>query len=141
MRGRKKDTEKFEKNKNAIVELAKTYLEKDGKINMSAFRKENPSIYTRLHYYFNGIDGLIKEVSPQTLEDSSRKSNGRGCPVNGNSVRNELAYDMLLLLRKNMTLHEIGQIYGVSRAHIHQLLHAIEKTSSKERKVKLNMLV
>ncbi len=142
MRVHRTQSEKFQNKRKQIVDLAKQYIEKDGKVNMTKFRKEHTNIYTQLNYYFKGVDGLLEAINPELINDSQKKSTGRGCPVNGQSVRNELAYDMLILLRKNHTLHEIGEMYGVSRAHIHQLIQAMERTSYfEERPIKLSMLV
>lgn len=151
---------RFNKRRQEIVNLAKQYLEKDGTIDMSKFRQEQGSAYSRLTYYFNGVNGLMDELSPFISRDdidtkesthiknnnyvshNIKRSTGRGCPINAQSVRNELAYDMLLLLRKNHTFQEIGDLYGVSRAHIHQLVNILEKNiATQERKVDLEMLM
>jgi hypothetical protein len=132
----------FNDKKQEIVEMAKKYLDNEGKINMGAFRREQRKAYSRLNYYFNGVEGLLKEINPLITESMNKKASGRGCPVNAQSVRNELAFDMLLLLRKNHTLAEIGEMYNVSRAHIHQLLQTMdENTYLEERPVKLEMLM
>jgi hypothetical protein len=131
---------KFNEKRGEIISIAKKYID-DGKINMSKFRKEQRSAYSRLNYYFKGVKGLLQEINPNLIEERNKKGSGRGCPIQAQSVRNELAFDMLLLLRKNYTLHEIGEMYGVSRAHIHQLLNAFdENTYLKDRPVKLDML-
>ncbi|MNR64416.1 hypothetical protein D3C85_1870560 [compost metagenome] len=51
------------------------------------------------------------------------------------TLRNALAYDRLVELRKNHTLEEIGEIYGgVSRAHVRQLLESLELSVGAKRK-------
>lgn len=149
---------KFNEKRKEIVELAKKYLDNSGTIDMVRFRKEQLSAYSRLSYYFNGVNGLMSEVSGQIdkqdigeniiknkKEDEVneiKRATGRGCPISGQSVRNELAYDMLTLMRKNLTFQEIGDIYGVSRAHMHQLVHILERNIvTKERKVNAEMLM
>ncbi len=137
-----KHNKMFDLKKKEIIDLAKRYIAHDGKINMSAFRKEQPSAYSKLNYYFNGVSGLIKQINPNSAEEKRKKATGRGCPINAQSVRNELALDMLLLLRENYTLEEIGKMYGVSRAHIHQLLQVMDENSYlNERPIKREMLM
>lgn len=161
-----RETKKFNKKRQEIVELAKKYLDKNGGMDMTKFRKEQSSAYSRLAYYFNGVNGLLEAIYPPSkyseveeepvlyeeddvyqeeinhVEDEVKRSTGRGCPINGQSVRNELAYDMLRLMRKNMTFQEIGDIYGVSRAHIHQLVQNLERNlATEERQVTLEKLM
>jgi hypothetical protein len=137
-----KQRDKFETKKQNILMVAKKYISKDGKANMGEFRKEHPNLYSLLNYYFGGVNGLISELENAKPDESHKKSSGRGCPLNGQSVRNELAFDMLLLLRKNHTLNEIGEMYGVSRAHIHQLLQTMDENSYlEERPIKVEYLV
>jgi hypothetical protein len=134
----------FENKKQKIVDLARTYIREDGILDMSSFRKEQPSAYSRINYYFNGVSGLIEQINPVKVKEKEKvkRASGRGCPINAQSVRNELAFDMLLLLRENYTLEEIGKMYGVSRAHIHQLLQVMdENTYLDERPVSIEMLV
>lgn len=144
-----RENKKFNSKRQDIVELAKKYLDKNGNIDMTKFRKEQSSAYSRLAYYFNGVNGLLEAITPFSREENEqeeeyevKKATGRGCPINAQSVRNELAYDMLKLLRKNHTFHEIGEIYGVSRAHVHQLEQVLQKTLiSQERKVTIEKLM
>jgi hypothetical protein len=139
-----KHNKSFDNKKQKIVDLAKRYIKQDGTLDMSNFRKEQPSSYSRLNYYFNGVSGLIEQINPNKdiVKEKVKRASGRGCPINAQSVRNELAFDMLLLLRENHTLEEIGKMYNVSRAHIHQLLQVMdENTYLDERPVKIEMLV
>jgi hypothetical protein len=124
-----KHNKSFDYKKQKIIELAKKYIAKNGTMDMSTFRKEQPSAYSRLNYYFNGVSGLLKQISPTVEVEKTKKASGRGCPINAQSVRNELAFDMLLLLREKHTLEEIGKMYGVSRAHIHQLLQVMDENT------------
>ena len=161
-----RENKKFNKKRQDIVELAKKYLDTSGIVDMTRFRKEQSSAYSRLAYYFNGVNGLLEAIAPPSkysqteeettlheeddvnqeendhVEDEVKRSTGRGCPINAQSVRNELAYDMLRLMRKNMTFQEIGDIYGVSRAHIHQLVQILERNLvTEERQVTLEKLM
>lgn len=103
--------------KQQIIDSIMEYAN-NGVVNISEFRKENPKLYAALPYYFGGINSLLDELGLVKVQKSQQK--------NKVTLRNRLAYDMLVELRKNYTLEQIANKYDVSRALINQLYQALD---------------
>ena len=117
--------------KQQIIETVKEYTE-TGIFDITTFRKENPKLYASLPYYFGGINSLLDELGLVKIQKSQQK--------NKVTLRNRLAYDMLVELRKTNTLEQIATKYDVSRASINQLYQALELSIKAENvKEMLNM--
>lgn len=103
--------------KDEIIEVVNKYTE-NNVLDITRFRKENPKLYAALPYYFGGINGLVEQLGVVKIQKSQQK--------NKVTLRNRLAYDMLVELRKSNTLEQIASNYGVSRALINQLYQALD---------------
>lgn len=117
--------ERREKRKKELLELAEKYRDKNGNIDLTALRKENPRMYSKIPYYFNNIESFLLALN----SDYSKHNIGFGTSMNRAVVRNKLAFDMLNYLReeKKLSYEEIGQMYGVSRMYISKLYRELEK--------------
>lgn len=103
--------------KQQIIDTIKQYTENQI-FDIATFRKENPKLYASLPYYFGGVNSLLEELGLVKVQKSQQK--------NKVTLRNRLAYDMLVELRKDNTLEQIANKYDVSRASINQLYQALE---------------
>lgn len=119
--------DKREQKKSEIIAVMKEYKDSHGNIDLTKLRQDMPKVYARIPYYFGNIDQALIEANGGTS----------GAPVNRLTLRNQLAYDMLKYMReeKRMTLEEIGQKYGVTRAHVNQLYQSLGKTFGDEQEV------
>ncbi|MDF2534121.1 MAG: hypothetical protein K0R18_278 [Bacillales bacterium] len=113
-----------QKKAEIIVEMNK-YRDSNGNIDLTKFRQEMPKVYSRISYYFKSIDQALVEANG---------GGTAGAPINRMTLRNQLAYDYIKFLReeKKQTLEEIGNRYGVSRAHVNQLYQSLGKTFGHE---------
>lgn len=113
-----------------LIELMKKYVDEDNCIDISKFHNDNRGAYALLPHYFGSVNsaitenGWIKVTRPQYTKDS------------GMTLRDQLAYDMLELLRKGgkinrQTFEQIAGKYEVTKPAISQLHKALEKTASK----------
>ena len=103
--------------KQQIIDVIMKYTE-NGIFDITEFRKNNPKLYAALPYYFGGVNSLLEELDLVKVQKSQQK--------NRVTLRNRLAYDMLVELRKSNTLEQIATKYDVSRASINQLYQALE---------------
>lgn len=119
-------SERHEEKKMEIIEFMKQYKDENGNVDLSRLRKEEPKVYAKIPYYFGSIDQAVIEL----LTDSSEeiKLSAKGATINRKTMRNQLAFDMLNILREKYTLEEIGKMYGVSRAHVNQLYQSLAKS-------------
>lgn len=117
--------EKKQQRRNEIIEVAETYRDSKGNIDLSKLRNEKPKVYSKIPYYFNNIDEFLVNMNSDRSEDN----NAAGTSLNRAVVRNELAFDMLKYLRyeKKMSLDEIGKKYDVSKMYISRLFRDLEK--------------
>lgn len=103
--------------KQQIIDTVMQYVD-NGVLDVSKFRKANPKTYAALPYYFGGINSLIDQLGLIKVQKSQQK--------NKVTLRNRLAYDMIVELRKTNTLEQIANKYDVSRALINQLYQALD---------------
>lgn len=108
-----------ENKKQKIIESVNEFV-KNGVIDMTKFRNDYPSIYATLPYYFGGVNKMLDELGLVKIQRSPQK--------NKMTLRNRLAYDMLVELRKTNTLEQIAARYDVSRALVNQLHKALESS-------------
>ena len=101
----------------------------NGKINLTEFRKNFPSEYANIAYYFGNINSMLSELN---LIKITKHNNERVI------LRDKLAFEMLKQLRKNYTLEEIGKMYGVTKPLINQLFNNLEIKIRSE-KIKENL--
>lgn len=101
----------------------------NGEIDLSQFRKNYPSEYATISYYFGNINSMLEELKLTKITKFNNKNA---------ILRDKLAYSMLILLRKNYTLQEISEMYGVTKPLINQLMNSLDvKLKSEELKKKL----
>lgn len=101
----------------------------NGEINLSQFRKNYPSEYATISYYFGNINSILEELKLTKITKFNNKNA---------ILRDKLAYSMLVLLRKNYTLQEISEMYGVTKPLVNQLMNSLNvKLKSEELKKKL----
>lgn len=124
---------KREKKKQEIIGIMLKYKDEFGNIDLSRLRKEDSKTYNKITYYFGSIDEALAESGFQSSKDGSQVANG--APLNRKTLRNELAYDMLVQLRKEHTLEEIAQKYDCTRAHVNQLLQSLRMSVGAIREV------
>lgn len=112
--------EKREQKRSEIIAVMKTYADENGNIDLTKLRTEVPKVYARISYYFGSIDQALIEA----------QGGNSGAPVNRMTLRNQLAHDHLKYLKEDLklTFEEIGNRYGVTRAHVSQLSKSLEKT-------------
>lgn len=114
-----------------IINVMLQYKDEFGNIDLSRLRKENDKVYNRISYYFGSIDNALIACgsgSQATKDDNIVQKAAKGAPINRKILRNELAYDMLVELRKKHTLEEIATRYGCTRAHVNQLFQSLAKS-------------
>jgi len=120
--------EKREQKKQEIIEEMMKFKDEYGNIDLTRLRKENDKLYNRISYYFKGMDNALMAAGATGKGGSNSSEPATGAPVNRKTLRNELAYDMLVQLREKHTLEDIAQRYGCSRAHVNQLFQSLSKT-------------
>ena len=119
--------------KQEILDLMSKYKDEHGNVDMTKFREEQTSAYARIPYYFKSVEGAL-----QALNSGLSSEVSKGSPTNKLTLRNSLAYDKLVELRKNHTLEEIGNMYGgVSKAYVRQLFESLEMSVGAKRKEQL----
>lgn len=114
--------DKRDQKKAEIIQSMKRFADENGNIDLTRLRQEMPKVYSRIPYYFGNVDKALIEA----------QGGASGAPVNRLTLRNQLAYDHIKFLRedKRLTLEEIGNHYGVTRAHVNQLYQSLSKTFS-----------
>ena len=101
----------------------------NGKINLTEFRKNFPSEYANIAYYFGNINSMLSELN---LTKITKHNNERVI------LRDKLAFEMLKQLRRNYTLEEIGKMYNVTKPLVNQLFNSLEIKIRSE-KIKENL--
>ncbi len=101
--------------KRQLTKKIMQYVE-NNEIDLSKFRQENPSDYSRIAYYFGSINNMLKELQVTRTQFSDNKM----------TFRDRLAYDFLNILRKHYTLDEIAKEYHVTKSLVNQLYQNLE---------------
>ena len=111
--------------------LSNTILQNsnNGKINLTEFRKNFPSEYASIAYYFGNINSMLSEIN---ITKITKHNNERVIR------RDKLAFEMWKRLRKNYTLEEIGKMYNVTKPLVNQLFNSLEIKIRSE-KIKENL--
>lgn len=112
--------------KNMIKEKMEEYVDSNNCIDITAFRKENPSEYALLPHYFGGVNQAIEEFGWIKIQKNKTES---GSKV---TLKNRLAYEAIKEMKKNHTFEEIGNMMGVSRMAVSQLYRVLEAEIKKE---------
>ena len=100
-----------------IAHLLNTYNPELSLFYISEFRKDNASDYAKIAYYFGSINNMLKELKLIKINSSS---------TNKMTLRDSLAYDLLVILKNHYTLEEIAEKYGVTKALVNQLSQSLE---------------
>lgn len=113
--------------KQALIDNALLYV-KDGKLNLTELRIDDNSLYTRICTMFESIEEFKKEIAPiECFYDKkanyvAKKKDSVYIPtLQTKSLRNELAFQKLMELRRDSTLEQIAENYGVSKQAVQQL--------------------
>lgn len=103
---------------NKKKQLTKKIIEyaNNNEIDLAEFRHQNPSDYSRIAYYFGSINNMLKELEITRVQSNNNKM----------VLRDQLAFDMLTILRKHYTLAEIANNYNVTKSLINQLYQNLE---------------
>lgn len=112
--------------KTELYNLMKQYVDENNSIDVSKFHKENPKEYSLLPHYFGSVNQALTQFGWVKVSKAQHKG-GKGM-----ILRDQLAFDMLELLRKGgkvdrQTLEEIANKYEVTRPAINQLHKALKK--------------
>jgi len=91
-------------------------------IDIAAFHKKYKKEYSLLPHYFGSVNEAIEQMGWIKISKAQHVK-GKGA-----TLKNQLAYDYLQYLRKNNTLEDIANKYGVTRAAIGQLHKALKST-------------
>lgn len=116
--------------KQELFEIMKEYVDEHNRIDIAKFREEHQKEYALLPHYFGSVNNAIAQYGWVKYIKAQHKG-GKGM-----ILRDQLAYDMLNLLRKGgkvdrQTLEEIANKYEVTRPAINQLHKALESTFEK----------
>lgn len=115
----------FDKKKQ-LFDLVKQYVDGNNCVDISSFRNEHPSAYALIPHYFGGISQMIEKNGWIKVVNSKGKKGEKP------TLRNQLAFDHLIALRKHLTLDQIATKYNVSRQAVNQLFKALENNLSDE---------
>ena len=103
--------------KHILTQNIMKYVSNGNEFNISEFRKDNASDYAKIAYYFGSINNMLKELKLIKINSSS---------TNKMTLRDSLAYDLLVILKNHYTLEEIAEKYGVTKALVNQLSQSLE---------------
>ena len=103
--------------KHILTQNIMKYVSNGNEFNISEFRKNNASDYAKIAYYFGSINNMLKELKLIKINSSS---------TNKMTLRDSLAYDLLVILKNHYTLEEIAEKYGVTKALVNQLSQSLE---------------
>lgn len=126
--------DKRERKRREILEVMRAYRDQYGNVDLTKLRRERPNVYSRISYYFGSIDGALEEFINAEEGNAIPARASRGSSVNRLTLRNQLAYDMLEYLRRELTLEDIAVRYGVSRAYVNQLHQSLKRSVGAVRK-------
>ena len=104
-------TKKLEEGRSRVIQLLRECMNKDGVINITAFRNKHRTEYNKLSQYFGTVDAALEEVG------AVKMLNSRNIPT----LSQRLAYDMIKTMVKTQSIAEIARKYGVSRACLNTL--------------------
>lgn len=130
--------EKHNLKRQEIVKAMLKYKDESGNIDTTMFRKEESNTYNLISYYFGSLDNALSAAASYNGEEviavvDSGTEVAKGAPVNRKTLRNELAYDMLVELKSKHTLEQIATRYGCSRMHVSQLFKSLENSIGADR--------
>ena len=110
-----------------LLESVKSYVEND-KLNLTALRKVDNSIYSRICAVFENMEDFKKSIAPIDCyyEKNIRKYQKKPddfvrVTFEQKTLRNSLAFDMLNILKQTHTYEEIATKYSVSKQNVQQL--------------------
>lgn len=103
--------------KHILTQKIMEYVSNGNEFNISEFRKNNASDYAKIAYYFGSINNMLNELKLIKISSSS---------TNKMTLRDSLAYDLLVILKNHYTLEEIAEKYGVTKALVNQLYQSLE---------------
>lgn len=131
--------ERSTQKKTEIIAVMNKYKDEYGNIDLSKLRKEDGATYNKISYHFDTIDKAL--IAAGAANSGQAKDLAKGAPVNRKTLRNELAYDMLVELRSKHTLEAIATRYGCSRAHINQLFQSLQSSIGSSREIETDLKV
>lgn len=117
----------MENAKKQIKEVVRKYTTEDKFVDMSRLRKEDTATYRKIPHYFGSITGMLDELGLQSL--NKRHTGGS---LEKPSLRNQLAYDMIVELLKTKSIEQIAHQYGYSRMHVNQLFNSLKIAVNKD---------
>ena len=125
---------KVQEAKVRIYEKMKPFIDENKCIDISAFRKAYPSMYSILPHYFGSVDKALLELGLVKVNITVQKATPKGL-----SLRDKLAFDMLNQLRlvEKDSLQSIADRYGVTKPLVAQLHKALINTAEKLSKLEL----
>ncbi|CAB4143992.1 hypothetical protein UFOVP453_14 [uncultured Caudovirales phage] len=113
--------------RQTLIDAAMKYVNND-KLNLTEMRKDNNSLYVRICNVFENIADFKQSIAPiecvYTKDRAERRvfrSDSHIPAAEIASLRNELAYQKIVELRKTMTYEQIAKRYGVSKQGVHEL--------------------
>lgn len=110
------------KTKLRIIEVLRQSIDEKNCIDIGMFRKTHPNEYSLLNHYFGSVDKAIETVSAIKTSKTNQRV----------KLRDKLAYDRLIDLRRDNTLEMIAKQYDVSRPGVNQLLQTLKNTVEKK---------
>jgi hypothetical protein len=115
--------------KQHILDLAKPFIKEDNTFDKDGFFTENSYYADKMQYYFGGRRNFYNNLGVVVKRKESHKENikkAKELRANVNSIRNQLALERLLQLRKaGMTFEEMGTRYDVSKQLINYLYNTL----------------
>ena len=108
------------KKKEMLEKLMKNYVDRNGCMDITKFRTDNPNEYALLPHYFGGVNQAIEQSGWIKMVKSKTKTGNRV------RLRDLLAYDRLTQLRQVETLQQTADRYGVTRPAINQLFKVLQ---------------
>ena len=110
-----------DEKREELIKVMSKYVDSDNCFDVTKFRLENSSEYSLIPHYFGGINKAIDELGWVKVI----KRNGK----NGETAtfKDLLAFKMLEELRKNNTLDEIAEQFGVTKSLVRQLHLSLKK--------------
>lgn len=107
--------------KNEIMNIAESYRDERGNIDLAKLRIEKPKVYAKISYYFGSIDGFMAEINNESAENLDS--------VKPSTIRNKLAFERLSYLRidKERSFEELGTQYDKTRMYMSKLYRDLEE--------------
>ena len=125
-RGTVKMVDVKEIRKKELTKLMSKYVNKEGSMDISAFRVDNPSKYALLAHYWGSINEAIESNGWKKLDHIMSAKRGYR-DKRRLSLKDQLALYAMNELRKEKTYQAIGDMFsGFSRAAVRQLHMALK---------------